>query len=65
MTNYEKLKQMSIDEMAKLFYGIIHERDLKIMRVLEQQGIEAYLIEMPLELTVAYHKQWLEMEVEE
>ena len=63
-TNYDNIRNMSIDEMAKLFYGIIHERDLLIMKKLEEKGIEASLLEALPEVHIAYHKQWLESEVE-
>ena len=65
MNNYDRIKSMSVDEMAELFYGIIHERDLHIMKALEQNGIEASLIEALPEIHIAYHKQWLLQEVSE
>jgi hypothetical protein len=60
LSNYDCIRNMSIDDMAELFYGIIHERDLHIMRALEKQGIEASLIETQPEIHIAYHKKWLE-----
>ena len=63
ITNYDRIKSMSVEEMAELFYGIIHERDLHIMKALEENGIEATLIEALPEIHIAYHKQWLEQEV--
>ena len=65
MTNYEKIKSMSVEEMATLFYGIIHERDLHLMKALEQEKIDASLIEFSPETHIAYHKKWLESEVGE
>ena len=64
-TNYDLIKSMSVEVMAKLFYGIIHERDLHIMKALEENGIEASLIEALPEIHIAYHKQWLLQEVSE
>lgn len=63
-TNYDQIRNMTVDEMAMLLYGIIHERDLHIMKVLEEKGIDASLIELSPEMHIAYHKQWLENEVE-
>lgn len=62
-TNYDQIRNMTVDEMAMLFYGIIHERDLHIMKALEEKGIDASLIELSPEMHIAYHKQWLENEV--
>ena len=64
-TNYDRIRNMSVDEMASLFYGIIHERDLHIMKSLEEQGIEASLIETTPAVHITYHKKWLESEVSE
>lgn len=63
-TNYDRIRNMSVDEMAKLFYGIIHERDLHILAKLKANGIDASLLEMHPEMHISYHKQWLESEVE-
>ena len=63
-TNYDRIKSMSVEEMAKLFYGIIHERDLHIMTALKEKGIEASLLEALPEVHIAYHKRWLESEAE-
>lgn len=64
ITNFDRIKAMSVDEMAALFYGIIHERDLQLQQKLAEQGIECSLIEMPTELHISYHKQWLERRCE-
>lgn len=63
--NYDRIRNMSIDEMAELFYGIIHERDLHIMKALGKKGIDASLIEFSPETHISYHKQWLESEAVE
>lgn len=63
-TNYDRIRNMSIDEMAALFYGIIHERDLHIMKALGEKGIDASLIEFSPEIHISYHKHWLESEAE-
>ena len=65
LTNYGRIKDMSVDEMAELLYGIIHERDLFLLEKLKDNGIDASLIEMQPELHIAYHKKWLESEVNE
>ena len=44
LSNYDRIRNMSVDEMAKLFYGIIHERDLHIMKKMEESGVDASLI---------------------
>lgn len=64
ITNYDRIRNMTIDEMAELFYGIIHERDLHIIKALKQADIEASLLESLPEIHIAYHKQWLESEVD-
>lgn len=63
-TNYDRIKNMNIDEMAALFYSIIHERDLHLLKKLSDNGIEASLVEAHPELHISYHKKWLESEVE-
>ena len=63
-TNYDRIRNMSIEEMATLFYGIIHERDVHLLEKLKEAGMEASLIEMSPEIHIEYHRQWLEREVE-
>ena len=63
LSNYDRIKAMTVDEMAELFYGIIHERDLHIMRSLDAKGIKASLVETAPEIHIAHHKQWLLQEV--
>ena len=64
ITNYDRIRNMSVDEMAELFYGIIHERDVHLIGVLNEKGIESSLVESLPEIHIAYHKQWLEREAE-
>ena len=63
-TNYDRIRNMSIDDMATLFYEIIHERDVHLLEAMAEKGIEASLLEASPEVHIAYHKQWLESEVE-
>lgn len=62
VTNYDRIRNMSIDEMAELFYGIIHEKSLHLIKQLKNNGIDASLVEPPAEIQIAYHKQYLSEE---
>ena len=64
MTNYEIIKNMSVEEMAELFYGICHERDVIMINKLSHLGINVDLLELPVE-SMINHLHWLESEVEE
>lgn len=64
ISNYEYIKSMSVDELACLFYGIIRERDMIFLDILKENGLDASLLEISPEIQIAYHKQWLETEVE-
>ena len=61
---YDRIVNMSIDELAQLFYYIIHERDLHLMKALDAEGIEASLVGTSPEVAIARHKQWLESEAD-
>lgn len=63
MTNYAKIKAMSVEEMAELLYGICHERDLLMINKLNNLGVKADLLELPAE-SIINHLNWLESEVE-
>jgi hypothetical protein len=62
ITNYDWIRNLSIDDMAKLFYHIAHERDLYLIKKLKNNGIDASLIEPPAEILIAYHRQYLSEE---
>lgn len=48
MTNYDKIKKMSVEEMAELFYDVISmvQNDM-IRRICEQSDLEIELVEVP------------------
>lgn len=64
LTNYEFIKEMSVDDMAAFLYSIVHERDLRFLKMLSNKGISASLVETNPEVQIALHKRWLESEVE-
>lgn len=64
MTNYELIRNMSVDEMAVLITTIIHERDVNIQKQLAKHGASVDLIEYAPDIQAAIHKEWLESEVD-
>lgn len=62
MTNYERIRTLSVDEMACLLFNILHERDNMHLKAMHDAGINASFIGLSPELTVAKHKLWLESE---
>ena len=67
MTNYEKIKNMSIEEMAEWLDEILSERacSLCTMKDIDQCGYEEQDYFGRIALCVRNRKQWLESEVEE
>ena len=63
MTNYELIRNMSVDDMAVMLTTIIHEREAKIQRLLAETGLGISLVELYPDIQVAIHKEWLESEV--
>lgn len=63
-TNGDRIRAMSDEELAKLFWSIIHERELLIIEKLNEQGIEASLFEAP-NASVKAHMEWLKQPAEE
>ena len=65
MTNYEFIKEMSVDEMALLLTTIMHERDVEIQKQLEEKyGFITSLVELSPNIQTAIHTAWLESEVD-
>lgn len=64
MTNYDRIRNMSVEEMAELFTAIFHEESIKMATRLKENGIDFSLVELDHDIQVAIHKQWLESEVE-
>lgn len=64
MNNYERIKNMNIEEMAELLYGICHERDVIMINKLNHLGVKADLLELPAE-SIINHLNWLKREVKE
>ena len=62
-TNADRIRAMSDDELAKLLWAILHERDVIMIEKLSEQGIEASLIETPGR-DIAAHLEWLKQPVE-
>ena len=65
MTNYELIRNMSVDEMALLIAAIIHERDVQIQRQATKHGFTVDLIEFSSDFYKEMHKKWLESEVDD
>lgn len=64
-TNYERIKAMSIDEMALLFHTIIKATEQKLIDKLIEAEIPFDKIDLANEIQIEIHKQFLESEVEE
>lgn len=66
MTNYDRIRNMSVDEMAVMLTTIMHERDLAIQKQLEEKyGLTTSLVGLSLDLQTVIHKAWLESEVDD
>lgn len=65
MTNYEKIKNMSIDEMSEMFTELLHTEDLKILNLIRNSGYNASLIEVDKNIQKKIHRRYLESEAEE
>ena len=66
MTNFEFIKNMSIDDMAVMITTIIHERDVELQRqFVEKSGLDIDIVEIHPEIQAAIHKAWLESEVDD
>lgn len=62
MTNYERIKAMSIDEMALMFHNILKVRDEKYEKLLIDAGVSYSKIDLTDELQIEIHKQYLASE---
>ena len=65
MTVYERIKKMSVDEMALLLHTIINATERKLADKLIEAGIDFEKIDLADEIQIAIHKEYLESEVEE
>ena len=64
MTNFERIKNMSVEDFAVMLTTIIHERDVEMQRLFaEKSGLLVDLVELRPDIQVAIHKAWLESEV--
>ena len=62
-THADHIRAMSDEELAELFWAILHERDVLMLEKLSKRGIEASLIELP-DRDIATHLDWLKQPVE-
>ena len=58
-TIYDMIMSFGVDEMAEFLHEICRERDLKLQEALHRQGVEADLVELPREVQIEMHKQFL------
>lgn len=65
MTNYDKIKKMSVEEMAELFYNVISmvQNDM-IRRICEQSDLKIELIEVP-DVGINNQIEWLMTRVDD
>ena len=64
MTNFERIKEMGVDEMALMLTTIIHERDVECQKQFEEKyGFKISLVGLSPNLQTVIHKAWLETEV--
>lgn len=65
MSWYEKIKEMSIEEMARLFCGICKEREQAVLEQLTEAGLHITVISAPEEYYEAEFVELLNSEYEE
>ena len=65
MTNYEKIRAMSIDDMALMFHALCKGVDDKWTEALKSEGVVFDSFCLADEIQIAIHKQFLESEVTE
>lgn len=65
MTVYERIKEMSIDEMALLLHTIVKATEQKLTNKLIEAEIDFTKVDLADEIQIEIHKQYLESEVEE
>ena len=64
MTEYDRIRNFNIDEMAVFITSIIHERDIAIQKKLAENGISTSLIELDFDIQCEIQKRLLESEVQ-
>lgn len=64
MTNAQKIRAMSDEELAELIEQIVSERDHYLLKKLHEAEIDAELYEMP-EISKRKHLEWLQQPAEE
>lgn len=65
MTNYERIKAMSVDEMALMFHALCKGVDNKWTDALNSAGVVFDSFCLADEIQIAIHKNFLISEVEE
>ena len=64
MTVYERIKEMSIDEMALLLHTIVKATEQKLTNKLIEAEIDFTKVDLADEIQIEIHKQYLESEVD-
>lgn len=64
VTNYERIKNMSVEEMALMFHTLIKKVEQKLIDKLVEAEIPFEKISLADEIQIEIHKQYLESEVE-
>lgn len=65
MTHYERIKAMSIDEMAIMFYALIEATEQKLINKLIEAEIPFDRIELAEDIQIEIHRQFLASEIDE
>lgn len=63
ITNADRIRAMSDEELAELFEQIVSQRDHYLLKKLQEAGIDADLYEMP-EASKKKHLDWLRQPAE-
>ena len=65
MTNYEQIKNFTIDQMALFIHTIVEVIEKDMQKYLDSEGVEVTLVKPPLEMQLAMNKAYLMQEVED
>ncbi len=63
-TNYDFIRSLTPEAMARMFAALLHERDMAILERLHEQGVDVSLVEMPFEAQSQIHLDYLLSEFE-
>ena len=58
-TMFDVIKSFNLDDMAVFLTQLLHERDVNLLESLNEQGIEATLVELPFEAQCEIQKVFL------